>query len=240
MGDAMSRLIKTIGFLIIGITILFACLGAYMLLTKNMAGVSAAADNTNTDIKMAATRGFLYASHPLCIVNDSVLITAHVYQNGQPIKKAGIPVDFTLSDERFARLDKSVVYTDQWGTASTYIRSYASGELIPTHPYLVNVTAAALGNKGMLTIKMTRFITQDGTVTDKKGDPVEGAVVTLVYGGTNDPINAIGSTTVTDANGNYRLAMVPTDVGDVNIYVKKGSLQTHMPANFSSLQDLKF
>ncbi len=230
----MNRLHRTLCLLVIGLMVVSAGFGTYFLLAKNSGSASAAVDNAVSQIRLASTRDFIYASHPQCRTDDTVLVTAQLYKDGQPVKKAGIPVDFSLSDGRFATLDQNRVYTDEWGTASTNLRSYASGQLIPTHPYLLSVTAASQGKTSLLTMLVTRYKTINGTVTDKKGQPVQDATVSLLYNATHNPISAMGGTTTTNIDGMYRLDRVPTDVGGVTIYVKKGDFESYIPANISS------
>jgi hypothetical protein len=194
----------------------------------------AASDQPIDSIAVSSARDFLYASQPQSPTEDSALITAQVYKGGKPLKKAGIPVDFSLGDGRFATLDQNRVYTDEWGIASTSVRPYNSGLPLPDHPFLLVVTASAEGKSARVTLPMTGYISLGGTVKDKKGDPVAGATVSLAYNRTRVPIKASGSTTTTDADGKYRLDRVPTDLGDVVVYAKKGDLETSVPADFSS------
>ncbi len=231
----MNRLLRTLGLLVIGVIVLSAGTGAYFLLTKHSGEASAAVDNAVSQIRLASARDFIYASHPQCRTDDTVLVTAHLYKDGKPVKQAGIPVDFSLSDGRFATLDDNRVYTDEWGTASTNVRSYASGQLIPTHPFLLSVKATAEGKTSLVTLLVTRYMTLNGTVTNKKGEPVQGATVSLLYNATHNPISAMGGTTTTNIDGMYRLDRVPTDVGGVTIYVKKGDFESYIPANFSNV-----
>ena len=84
---------------------------------------------------------------------------------------------------------------------------------------------------------MTGYTSLGGTVRNKKGDPVEGATVSLLYNRTRVPIKAGGGTTASDVNGKYRLDRVPTDLGDIIVYVKKGDLETSTPANFSGTME---
>lgn len=230
---------KSLIGLFIALLLMVAIGGGVLLLTDKFGSVSAATDKNIDQIRLASTRDFLYASHQQCPVNDSVLITAHLFKDGKPIKTAGIPVDFQLTDNRFARLDDNRVLTDEWGTASTTLRSVAAKELIPEHPYLVNIKATAEGQSSLITVPLTRYMTLNGSVKDKSGGPVQGATVTLLYNATNKPVSAIGATTTTDIDGKYTLQMVPTDVGDITVYAKKGSLESSMPAEFSKLKTTK-
>lgn len=229
----MSRSWKILGLLIIGLIISSAGVCAYFLMTKTSGSAYAATDKAIGEIRMAVTKDFLYASHPQCKVDDEILITAHLFKDGQPIKKAGIPVEFFVGDGRFATLDANKVYTDEWGTASVHLRSYASGLMIPTHPYPLNVTAKAENMSAQVTIPITRHVSLNGTVRDRKGDPVEGATVAILYDRTRKPINAMGGTTTSDIDGKYRIDRVPTDLGDVLVYIKKGDLETYTKADFS-------
>jgi hypothetical protein len=210
-------------------------LGTVFLHDAGSQNVASASEEQPVDsIALSSARDFLYASLPQSPTEDSVLITAQLYMGGKPLKKAGIPVDFSLSDGRFATLDQNRVYTDEWGIASTSVRSYNSGLLLPDRPFLLSIKASAEGKSAQITLPMTGYISLGGTVRNKKGDPVEGATVLLAYNRTRVPIKASGSTTTTDVNGKYRLDRVPTDLGDIVVYVKKGDLETSMPADFSS------
>jgi hypothetical protein len=61
---------------------------------------------------------------------------------------------------------------------------------------------------------------------------VEGATVSLLSKSNGKSIKAGGSTATTDIDGNYRLDRVPTDLGGVIVYVKKGDLATSTAADF--------
>jgi len=215
-------------------------LGTVFLHNAGGPHVAGAASEQRIDsIAVSSARDFLYASQPQSPTEDSALITAQLYQGGKPLKKAGIPVDFSLGDGRFATLDQNRVYTDEWGIASTSVRSYSSGLPLPDRPFLLSIRASAEGKSARITLPITGYISLGGTVKDKKGDPVEGATVSLAYNRTRVPIQASGSTTTTDANGKYRLDRVPTDLGDIVVYAKKGDLETAMPADFSSAGQMR-
>jgi hypothetical protein len=219
----MSRAIKSIVSLIFVIMILSA-----------WGCAPASSGGSAVEIRLSAASDFVYAARPGGPAEDPVLLTAHIYKDGQPVRKAGIPVDFTISDSRFATLDNKRVYTDDWGTATTRIRSRDSGIPLPSHPFLVSVIASAEGKSSLLTLPLTGYKPLSGTVRDKDGRPVNAAKVVLLYKQTKNPINVAGSTTTTDAEGKYYLEKAPTDVGDIIVYVKKGGLETYTPADVSS------
>jgi hypothetical protein len=222
----MSRAVKSIVSLVFIIMVLYA--------GPAWGCALASPGGSPVELRLSAASEFLYASRPGGPAEDPVLLTAHIYKDGQPVRKAGIPVDFTISDSRFATLDNKRVYTDDWGTATTRIRSLDSGIPLPSHPFLVTVMASAEGKSSLVTLPLTGYKSLSGIVKDKDGRPVNAAKVVLLYKQTNNPINVAGSTTTTDADGKYYLEKVPTDVGDVIVYVKKGGLETYSPADISS------
>lgn len=210
-----------------------------IVFAHNASGQSATPEQAFDDIGLSMARDFLYASQPQSPTEDSVLVTAQLYKDGKPLKKAGIPVSFSLGDGRFATLDESRVYTDEWGTASTQVRSYNSGLSLPERPFRLAITASAEGRSAQVTLPITGYMSLRGKVTDKAGGPVERATVSLAYNKTRMPVKASGSTTTTDVNGTYQLNRVPTDLGDIVVYVKKDSLETSMPANSSSVMRMR-
>lgn len=227
----MGRLSKSAGYFIVMLALAGIMLGSCLMI-NGIGDAKAASDGAIDDIRLSSARDFLYAYQPQSPEEDSVLVTAHLYKGGQPVKKAGIPVDISLSDGRFATLDDRRVYTDEWGTASTRVRSHDSGQALPEHPFLLAVTASADGKSSQVTLPITRYMTLNGTVRNKGGSPVKMATVVVLYNRTHNPINAMGATTTTDDDGNYRLERVPIDLGDVTVYARKGDMETYMPAGF--------
>jgi len=215
-----------------GILLKLLCMGMALgtVLSYN---VGAADEPAIDSVALSSARDFIYAPQPQRPTEDTVLVTAQLYAGGKPLKKAGIPVDFGLGDGRFATLDDGRVYTDEWGAASTRVRSYSSGQPLPDRPFLLAVRASAGGKTAQVTLPMTGYMPLGGRVEDRKGDPVEGATVSLLYDRTRVPIKAGGSTTTTNVYGEYRLDRVPTDLGGVVVYVKKGDMEASMPADFS-------
>jgi hypothetical protein len=214
-------------------------LGAVFMLSAGGQHAVSATEGQVDSIAMSSSRDFIYASQPQSPTEDTVMVTAQLYSGGKPLKKAGVPVDFSLSDDRFARLDVSRSYTDQWGTASARVSSYDSGKPLPEHPFPLSVKASAEGRSASIALPMTGYVTLAGKVTDKKGEPVEGATVSMLLNRTHVPIKAGGSTATTNIDGKYRLDRVPTDLGNVVIYVKKGSIETAVPANISSMRQMR-
>jgi hypothetical protein len=223
----MCRSLKVISLLIIA-----AMLSGTMLYMAGNAFGAQAVTGAVGEIRLSSERDFLFAYQPQDRLEDSVLVTAHLYDNGRPVKKSGIPVDFSLSDGRFAALDNERVYTDEWGTASTRVRTYNSGMALSDRPFLLTVMASAGGKSSQVTLPITHYMPLNGTVKDKGGAPVAGARVALLYNRTHVPVSAMGTTTVTDVNGKYKLERVPTEIGDLVIYVKQDGLETYTPASF--------
>ena len=222
----MCRSLKSAGSLIVLALLMAAVSGALLYAVK--AAPAGAAD----DVKLTSARDFLYAYQPQTPGGDSVVVTAQLFKNGQPLKQAGIPVNFSLNDGRFAAVDDFTAYTDRWGMATTRVRSYDSGVAMTEKPFLLVVSASALGKNAQLTLPITHYMPLNGTVRDKNGDPVKGARVAVLYNSTHSAISAMGATSTTDADGHYRLDKVPTDLGDMVVYAKKGDVETYMPASF--------
>ena len=224
----MSRSLRSIGLLIIFILLITAVAGAFLLV------VNAASGGPADDVRITSARDFLFAYQPQSPAGDAVLVTAQLFRGGQPLKQAGIPVKFSLSDGRFATLDDSTAYTDEWGMATTHVRSYDSGQAMSEKPFLLVVSASAAGKSAQLTLPVTHYVSLRGTVKNKNGDLVQGATVAVLYKRTHSPVNAMGATSTSDINGRYSLERVPTDLGDMVVYAKKGDLETYMPASFPS------
>ena len=222
----MSRSLRSIGSLIILATVITAVAGTFLFVAN------AAQTGPADDVRITSARDFLFAYQPQSPVGDSVVITAQLFKNGQPLKQAGVPVYFSLSDGRFATLDDSTAYTDQWGMATTHVRSHDSGQAMTEKPFLLVVSASAAGKSAQLTLPITHYMSLNGTVKNKSGDPVQGASVVVLYNATHNSVNAMGATSTTDIDGKYRLERVPTDLGNMIVYARKGDLETYMPANF--------
>lgn len=184
------------------------------------------------DIRLSSARDFLFAYQPQNPSEDSVLVTAQLFKDGRPIRQAGIPVNFSLTDGRFAKLDETTVFTDDLGMASTRVRSYNSGQEMSERPFLLGVTAMFGGKSSTVTMPITHYISLNGTIKDRSGGPVMNAQVGVLYNRTHNPVNARGATNTTDVYGNYRLDRVPTDLGDMVVYARKGDLETYKPASF--------
>ncbi len=203
-----------------------------VLLISALAVVKAAPAGPADDIRLSSSRDFLFAYQPQSPSEDSVLVTAQLYNGGRPIRQAGIPVNFSLTDGRFARLDDTTAFTDDLGMASTRVKSYNSGQAMNERPFLLGVTALSVGKSSTLTLPITHYISLNGTIKDKNGNPVMDAQVGVLYDRTHNPVNAMGATNTTDVYGNYRLDRVPADLGDMVIYARKGDLERYMPAGF--------
>lgn len=222
----MSRSLRSIGSLIILALLIVAIAGAFLYVVK--AATAGPAD----DVRLSSARDFLFAYQPQDHSGDSVVVTAQLFKNGQPLKQAGVPVNFSLSDGRFATIDDSTAYTDQWGMATTRVRSYDSGQAMNDRPFLLVVSASVAGRSSQVTLPITHYIALNGTVKNKGGDPVQGARVAVLYNATHNSVNAMGATSTTDIDGKYHLTRVPTDLGNMIVYAKKGDIETYMPANF--------
>lgn len=212
------------------LTLTFVGMALAMVFTY---GAGAADGQAIDSIALSPARDFIYASQPQRPAEDSVMVTAQLYAGGKPLKKAGVPVELSLGDGRFAALDEGRVYTDEWGAATTRVRPYNSGMPLPDRPFLLAVRASAGGKSANVTLPMTGHMPLSGRVEDGKGNPVEGATVSLLYSRTRVPVKASGGTTTTNVNGEYRLDRVPTDLGDVVVYARKGDVDASMPADFS-------
>lgn len=224
----MGRSLRSMGSLIIFALLIAAAAGALLLVVK------AAPAGPADDVRLSSARDFLFAYQPQSPSEDSVLVTAQLFKAGRPLKQAGIPVNFSLSDGRYATLDETTVYTDQWGQASTKVRSYNSGQALTEQPFLLSVSADAGGKSSSVVLPVTHYISLNGTVKNKNGDPVQGATVAVLYNRTHSPVNSLGATSTTDIDGKYRLDRVPTDLGDMVVYARKGDVETYMPASFPS------
>lgn len=223
----MSRSLRSIGSLIILALIIVAVAGAVLFV------VEAAQSGPPDNVKLTSARDFLFAYQSQSPgTGDSVVLTAQLFKNGQPLKEAGVPVNFSLSDGRYATIDDTTAYTDKWGMASTRVRSYDSGQPMTDRPFLLGVTASAAGKSSLVTLPVTHYIALNGTVKDKRDDPVQGASVVLLYNATHNTVNAMGATSTTDIDGKYRLERVPTDLGNMIVYARKGDIEAYMPANF--------
>lgn len=222
----MSRSSRSTGSLVIIVILIAAVTGTFMFVVK--AAPAGAAD----DVRLSSARDFLFAYQPQSPFEDSVLVTAQLFKNGQPLKQAGVPVNISLSDGRFATLDDTTIYTDAYGMASTRVRSHNSGQAMSDRPFLLAVSASAGGKSSQVTLPVTHYISLNGTVKDKSGNPVKNAEVGVLYNRTHNPVNAMGATSTTDIDGKYSLERVPTDLGDMVVYARKGSLETYMPASF--------
>lgn len=203
-----------------------------VLLVSAMAVVKAAPAGAADDVRLSSARDFLFAYQPQSPSEDSVLVTAQLYNGGRPIRQAGIPVNFSLTDGRFARLDDTTVFTDDLGMASTRVRSYNSGQAMSEKPFLLGVTALSGGKSSTLTLPITHYTSLNGTIKDKSGSPVMNARVGVLYNRTHNAVNAMGATNTTDVYGNYRLDRVPTDLGDMVVYARKGDIESYRPASF--------
>jgi hypothetical protein len=221
----MGRSSKSVGSILIILLLMAVAVGT------DLSAANAAPDGTVDDIRLTSARDFLFAYQPQSPGEDSVLITAQLFKGGQPVKQAGIPVNFSLSDGRFATLDDTRVYTDRWGMASTRVRSFNSGRAMSERPFLLAITASSGDKSTRLTMPITHYISLSGTVKDKNGTPVDGAHVGVLYNRTRQPISAMGATSATDIRGKYRLERVPTDLGGMVVYARKGDLETYTPAS---------
>lgn len=222
----MCRSLRSASSLIILALVITAVTGGILYVVK------AAPAGTADDVRLSSSRDFLYAYQPQSPGGDSVVVTAQLFKNGQPLKQAGIPVNFSLSDGRFAAVDDYTSYTDQWGMATTRVRSYDSGVAMNEKPFLLVVSASTAGKSSQITLPITHYTSLNGTVKNKNGDPVRGARVAVLYNTTHNAINAMGATSTSDIDGKYRLEKVPTDLGDMVVYAKKGDVETYMPASF--------
>lgn len=218
----MSRSLRSVSSLFLIVLLILAAV------SFAKAAPAGAAD----DIRLSSSRDFLYAYQPQSPPEDSVLVTAQLFKDNRPIRQAGIPVNFSLTDGRFAMLDDATVFTDDLGMASTRVRSNSSGQALSERPFLLGVTALSGGKSSTVTMPITHYISLNGTVKDKSGEPVMNARVGVLYNRTHSPVNAMGATSTTDVYGNYRLERVPTDLGDMVVYARKGDLETYMPASF--------
>lgn len=219
----MGNLSKGTGFFI-GIMLLIVVAFSYYSASQSATG--AAAD----DVRISGARDFLFAYQ--ADGEDAVLVTAQLFKGGQPLKQAGVPVNFSLSDGRYAVLDDTRVYTDEWGMASTRVRSYNPDRAMSDRPFLLGITAEHGGKSALLTLSITHYIPLNGTVKDKNGSIIPGAQVAVLYDRTRQPVSAMGTTTLTDIRGNYRLERVPTDLGPMVVYAKKGDLEAYTTASF--------
>ncbi len=99
-------------------------------------------------VNLTADRDFLYLSLPAAGADDTMTVTASVYENGHLVK-SGVPVTFNLDDERFAKLGQKQVMTNDNGTASVIVSAQPSGAYPNTYPYNLTVTATANGRFGL-------------------------------------------------------------------------------------------
>jgi hypothetical protein len=188
----------------------------------------------NYDVKLTSDKDYLYLSLPACGADDTMTVTAQVYENGQPAK-AGVPVTFKLNDERFARIGQSQVQTNDNGTASVTVSAQQSTAYPTTYPYNLTITATANGDTGSLTTPMSRHVSLSGNATNKEGDRVSGATVTLLFNATGIVVRAPGNPATTDLNGHYNFTCLPVDMGNINLAVQKGSLSTVIPVNLTTI-----
>ncbi len=210
-------------------------------------GTSPAANNSSTTtnntptpvpasytVKLTADKDFLYLSLPAAGADDTMTVTASVYENGNLVK-SGVPVTFNLADERFAKFGQKQVMTNDNGTASVIVSAQPSGAYPNTYPYNLTVTATANGSSGSVIVPMSRHESLSGRSTDKEGNPVSGATVTLKFNATNDVVRAPGNPTITDGDGRYNFTCLPVDMGNIKLVVQKGSLTTTIPVNFTTI-----
>ena len=185
-------------------------------------------------VNLTADRDFLYLSLPAAGADDTMTVTAHVYENGGLVK-SGVPVTFTLDDERFAKLGQTQVMTNDNGTASVTVSAQPSNAYPHTYPYNLTITATSSGATGSVTVPMSRHESLSGKATDKAGDPVAGATVTLKFNATGDVVRAPGNPAITDGNGRYNFTCLPVDMGNIKLVVQKGSLTNTIPVNFTTI-----
>ena len=191
-----------------------------------MSATATAAD-TFDDIRIATTKDYIYASHPQCTTNDSILVTAHLYEGDRPYKQEGIPVNFTLGDMRFVTQEDGLTTTDGWGTASVTLKSNTTEEILPECPYPVNLTITAGNMSKNITIPVSRHMSLNGSVVDNQGNPVPDATVTLVYDVNNKIVNTTGNPAYTGRDGEageYHFERVPMDMGNITAVAKKGNM----------------
>lgn len=188
------------------------------------------------DVKLTPDKDYLYLSLPPCGADDTMTVTAQVYENGQKAK-AGVPVTFKLDDERFARLGQSQVQTNDNGTASVTVSARESTAYPKTYPYNLTITATVNGATGSLTTPMSRYESLSGNATNKAGDPVSGAIATLKFNATGVVVRAPGNPATTDTKGHYNFTCLPVDMGNIDLVVQKDSLSANIPVNLTGLNN---
>lgn len=210
-------------------------------------GTSPAANNSSTTpsatptpapasytVKLAADHDFLYLSLPAAGADDTMTVTASVYENGNLVR-SGVPVTFSLDDGRFAKLGQTQVMTNDNGTASVIVSAQPSGAIPQTYPYNLTITAGVNGDIASITTPMSRHESLSGRSTDKQGDPVSGATVTLRFNATDKVVRAPGNPTMTNGDGRYDYTCLPVDMGNIILVVQKGSMTTTLPVNFTTI-----
>ncbi len=185
-------------------------------------------------VNLMADHDFLYLSLPAAGADDTMTVTASVYENGNLVK-SGVPVAFNLDDERFAKLGQKQVMTNDNGTASVIVSAQPSGAYPLTYPYDLKVTATANGATGSVTVPMSRHESLSGRSIDKEGNPVSGATVTLRFNATNDVVRAPGNPTITNGDGRYNFTCLPVDMGNIKLVVQKGSLTNTIPVDLMNI-----
>lgn len=185
-------------------------------------------------VKLAADHDFLYLSLPAAGADDTMTVTASVFENGNPVK-SGVTVTFNLGDERFAKLGQTQVMTNDNGTASVIVSAQPSGAYPDTYPYNLTIAATANGASSSVAVPMSRHESLSGKSTDKEGEPVSGATVTLRFNATNAVVRAPGNPAITDGDGRYNFTCLPVDMGNIKLVVQKGSLTTTIPVNFTTI-----
>ncbi len=210
-------------------------------------GTSPAANNSSTTqnatptpapasytVKLTADHDFLYLSLPAVGADDTMTVTASVYENGNLVK-SGVPVTFSMDDDRFAKLGQTQVLTNDNGTASVNVSAQPSDVYLQTYPYNLTITAKANGAIASVTTPMSRHESLSGRSTDSHGDPLSGATVTLRFNATYAVVRAPGNPTITNGDGRYNFTCLPVDMGNIILVVQKGGMTTTLPVDFTNM-----
>ena len=183
---------------------------------------------------LKADAGFMYLSQPPVGADDSITVTAIVSTTSGAPATAGIPVNFSLSDETFARLGQSQAVTNDSGMTQVTVYAKQTDAEAPAYPYLLLIRANANGADKSLSIPMSRHESLSGRSIDKEGNAVSGATVTLLFNDTGSVVRAPGNPTITDSDGRYNFTCLPFDMGSINLVVQKDSLRSTLPVNLTA------